>query len=193
MKQLLDTIKSVASSSSSSAHQMIYTSLTSQASITGLYLHSRISNFPIELVAPLHRNLFEDILWAQKRDEEEEIEGAKDFEKMEQVLLIAQLSSDHRSSLGQKNKKEKKEKHHENGKKEEEEEGGKGMIGAGEDVTNGYTSLLFDFFDDEILLQQSGASLRMKPSFSKTSIVVALLPLSSLEKSCKAIEGLVKG
>lgn len=137
--------------------------------------------------------MFEDILWAQKRDEEEEIEGAKDFEKMEQVLLIAQLSSDHRSSLGQKNKKEKKEKHHENGKKEEEEEGGKGMIGAGEDVTNGYTSLLFDFFDDEILLQQSGASLRMKPSFSKTSIVVALLPLSSLEKSCKAIEGLVKG
>ena len=57
---VLNSISPVTSSSSSSS------SPTAAASTTGILLHKRFSNLPLELIAPLHSNLEEDLSWASQ-------------------------------------------------------------------------------------------------------------------------------
>jgi len=84
MKDCLPTTASSSSSTSTSS-----TSTTSAinntapvtaggAARTGLLLHKRFTNLPIQLVGALHRNLEEDVSWAQQQASDEDDELALD-------------------------------------------------------------------------------------------------------------------
>lgn len=58
---------------------------------TGLLLHCRISNLPLGLVAPMHRNLLDDLAWARTHADD----AQEDFARVQNVLLIAACSAQH--------------------------------------------------------------------------------------------------
>lgn len=56
-------------------------------------IHARISNLPLGLVAPIHRNLWEDLQWSRSHGEELESEEAGHFKPISHLLLITTCSN----------------------------------------------------------------------------------------------------
>jgi hypothetical protein len=63
------------------------------AATTGLFLHVRISNLPLGLVSPMHRNLQEDLAWAREQQE-------GDFTALSSLLLLSRGSLSDSCDLG---------------------------------------------------------------------------------------------
>jgi hypothetical protein len=77
----------IKSAANETARQMLDCVGGANLGLTGLYIHARISNLPLPLVAAMHKNLVEDVAWA--RTHKDEVEGAQDFAEMQYVLLLA--------------------------------------------------------------------------------------------------------
>ena len=157
-----------------------------QQNATGLLVHRRFYNLPLELVGHLHRNLSEDLAWAQGRAESEDGGGSGDgssaeehstFKAITHMLLLAPCaplqagggaegSSGRGSTAGAKG-------------------GSGGFSGGGahdvQDVTNS-GSIMFDNFEDDVYFQEATCAFYMKPDASvcSTPLVVALIATSSL-------------
>ena len=132
---------------------------------TGVLMHKRFANLPLELIGHLHRNLNEDLGWAQALDES--VDGSGDgtsaedhvaFKEMSSVLLLASCELT-----------------------EQAKEGGNKKI---RDMTGSSSSLLFDHFEDDTYLEEAHACYYYRPSpHVNSGIAAMLLPVSSF-KSC---------
>ena len=60
---------------------------------TGVMIHGRISNLPLGLVAPMHRNLWEDLQWSRSNGDGLESEEASHFRPLSSLLLITTCSN----------------------------------------------------------------------------------------------------
>lgn len=160
---LRDLIQAVRKSSTSSAESTAaenFLDFFSDAKIctTGVLLHKRFSNLPIQLVGPLHINLEQDVGWAQHNHESDDSEQ-NDFRSMQFVLLLCACSQaadtkfDHGQALN---------------------------------VLDNH-SLLYEYFEDEIFAQSSIAAYMFKPKSSNKSIVAAVVPIASLKKCVNEI------
>lgn len=126
---------------------------------TGVLLHKRFSNLPIQLVGPLHINLEEDLGWAQHNHESDDSEQ-NDFRSLQYILLLCACSIEGESKLL-----------HE----------GKAL-----DVL-GNAGLLFEYFEDEIFTQNATSAFLFKSKNSGNSLVAAIVPIASLKKCVNAI------
>ena len=79
-------------SSSDTGHKFLDLFAGNAVESTGLMIHSRISNLPLQLVAPIHRNLWDDFQWARSIGDGLEPEEVRFFKTIHDVLLIAPCS-----------------------------------------------------------------------------------------------------
>ncbi len=137
-----------------------------------MMLHARYTNLPLQLIAPLHSNLYEDFKWSKKEaksipKDDPEKEEFDAFVNIEYVLMLAIVTS----------------------------EDFKGGIKNGAVEVTGSSSLLFDSFEDEIYFNESLASVLFKlenvGEGSSGLCVASLVPVTSLEICNKSIETLV--
>tara|TARA_A100001015_G_C15027926_1_gene731503 strand:+ start:668 stop:1735 length:1068 start_codon:yes stop_codon:yes gene_type:complete len=133
---------------------------------TGVLMHRRFANLPLELIGHLHRNLNEDLGWAQALDESVDGSGDgtsagdhQDFKQMDSVLLLASCELTEQAKEGGGNKK---------------------IL----DVTGSSSSLLFDCFEDDTYLEQALACFYYRPGAHVNSGVAAMLLPVSCFKSC---------
>ena len=144
-----------------------------EASHTAIMIHGRYMNLPISLIPNLHGQLLDDINWA--RDEESrgnsliekgsttEINDdgkakAAMYSNVEYILLLSQCSR-HAQQDGN-------------------------LTELSVDVT-GDSSILFEHFEDEIYCQESLASVIFSPKCADTTVIAALIPISSLSTCSK--------
>lgn len=130
---------------------------------TGIYFHRKFSNLPLPLIEPLHKNLIEDLEWARENGCGEKSDSAVpgNFE-IDSVLCLTSFAND-----PQRNHDTKR---------------GKAI-----EVT-GSSSIMFDYFEDEVLVQQSTCSVLFSHTFFKRPIVVSLLEASKLRTCLKDIQ-----
>ena len=60
---------------------------------TAVMIHARISNLPLGLVAPIHKNLLEDLQWSRSHGEGLESEESNHFKSISNLLLITTCSN----------------------------------------------------------------------------------------------------
>lgn len=129
--------------------------------LTGIMLQGRFMNLPLTLIPPLHRQLLVDVTWA--RDEEKKNKVDKNvFSKLEYVLLLSPCSR----------------------------QVANGQEAQSPDIT-GDSSLLFDYFEDEIYFQESLASIMFKPKCAGVTFAVALVPLSSIDSCIESLKNML--
>lgn len=170
----------------------------SQASQLGFLFHGRFTNLPIELIYELHRNLWEDISWAQKykksdkkknsndskgssnsnasdsNDDEVDEEEVRQFQQMGSFLCVANVSLTGNTKPG--------------------------TVTAGQSVL-GWNDLLFHNFEDEFYFQQAElAVVGTKHDFYKacsgpdaagTLPIVLQVPLAKLQDIVTAMKDLM--
>lgn len=160
LQDLTQAVKKSASSSAGSAAAEAFLAFFGDARIctTGVLLHKRFSNLPIQLVGALHVNLEEDLGWAQHNHESDDSEQ-NEFRSMQSVLLLCSCS------LGTDNAFPE---------------------GRAVDVL-GNSSLFFEYFEDEMFLQSATSAYLFKPKASATSLLAAIVPIASLKKCVNAV------
>jgi hypothetical protein len=138
---------------------------------TGIMLHRRFTNLPLELIAPLHSNLEEDVVWCIHSAERETdaakigIDGVARndelmcFAAMSDILVINVCRLDG-TTLADGNCCE---------------------------IMGGNASLMFDAFEDEIYMQNAKASVLFKSKDSPNALLVALVPLAKFKKCTNEI------
>lgn len=131
----------------------------SRVCTTGILLHKRFSNLPIQLVGPLHINLEEDLGWAQHNHESDDSEQ-NDFRSLQYIILLCACSLENETKFL-----------HE----------GKAL-----DVL-GNSGVLFEYFEDEIFAQNATSAYLFKSKSSATSLVAAIVPIASLKKCVNTI------
>lgn len=131
----------------------------SRVCTTGVLLHKRFSNLPIQLVGPLHLNLEEDLGWAQHNHESDDSEQ-NDFRSLQFILLLCACSLENEAKFL-----------HE----------GKAI-----DIL-GNSGVLFEYFEDEIFAQNAISAFLFRSKSSTTSLVAAIVPIASLKKCVNAI------
>ena len=130
---------------------------------TGVLLHKRFSNLPIQLVGPLHINLEEDLGWAQHNHESDDSEQ-NDFRSLQFILLICKCSL-----LVDINKPQD---------------------GKAVDVM-GNSGLLFEYFEDEIFVDAALHAFLFRSKSSAMPLVAAVVPIASLKKCVNTICSLI--
>lgn len=155
---------------------------------TGVLLHRRFANTPIELVGHLHRNLEEDLGWAKSLDDS--VDGSGDassaddqvaFKEMTYVLL---LSSCDLSGSGDAS-----------GSASKGSSSGSSSSSSGgkvRDVT-GSSEVLFDYFEDDVYFEEASACYFYRPAATSTGIAAILLPVSSFKSCANKIMKMVPG
>jgi len=140
---------------------------------TGVLLHKRFSNLPLELVGALHANLEEDLGWAQQKHEADDgdytsdkrTESDKgDFRALQYILLLAAASIKNEGKLLAN---------------------GKAL-----DVV-GSADVLFEYFEDDIFCQNATAAYLFKTKVSEHALVAALVPITSLKKCVNSVRQLI--
>jgi hypothetical protein len=130
----------------------------------GLMFYRKFSNLPLELISPLHQSLGDDLHWAMENTVSKDISADQEFyKKMTHVALICPVS------------------------------GTDGIVvnKTAVDVT-GNSTLLFDYFEDEIYHQRASLSLLFKSTITKNSLTLAaLVPVKSLKSCVKDIQDLL--
>ena len=147
---------------------------------TGVLLHRRFANLPIELVGHLHRNLDEDLGWAKSLDDSVDGSGDAssaedhvDFKECTYVLLLcgcelsgAGVGEGVSGSIGS----------HEGRKSGSSGSGSKTI----RDVT-GSSQIMFDYFEDEVYFAQASACYLYHPVSTYSGIAALLLPVASFK------------
>jgi hypothetical protein len=145
----------------------------------------RFSNLPLPLISPLHKNLVDDLKWAQQDGEGLDL----NFKPLTHVLLLTTASTSSSSSSSSSSSR------------------GGGTGGGGDssgsssssapagsknikDVT-GMSTVLFDNFEDDVFFQQAQGALAWQPSVSKQTIVAALVPINKLNTCLSMIDDLI--
>ena len=149
---------------------------------TGVLLHRRFANLPIELVCHLHRNLDEDLGWAKTLDESVDGSGDAssaddhvDFKELTYVLLLCSCELAGAGVEASSNSKSNSSSSSSSGSGSG---GGKKI----RDVT-GSSEILFDYFEDDVYFAQASACYFFHPAATHAGIVATLLPVSSF-KTC---------
>ena len=160
LRDLIQAVRKTSTTSAGSAAAETFLEFFTDSKIctTGVFLHKRFSNLPIQLVGPLHINLEQDVGWAQHNHESDDSEQ-NNFRSMQFVLLICACSPAEGCKLDQ---------------------------GQALNVLNNHT-LLYEYFEDEIFAQSSTAAYMFKPKSSQSSVVVAVVPIASLKKCVNEI------
>jgi hypothetical protein len=179
----------------------------SKASSTGILLHKRFTNLPIQLVGALHRNLEEDISWAQQQASDEDDEeksdnsgssgsssssaGAKPnklapsrnfFADARHVILLSECSVMGAGKGGSK--------------------GGTAPVAVGYSLADHAchsvlgscsSDIVFECFEDEVYLQHATAAVLFRPpkQHCTTDLVALLVPISKLKTCVNGICALV--
>eukprot|EP01032_Pedospumella_encystans_P010243 gene10243-11992_t len=156
------------------------------AARTGLLLHKRFTNLPIQLVGALHRNLEEDISWAQQQASDEDDDLALD-------------ESESSTSSASKSKKSAASARPSNFFAEVRNvlllcecavpTEGKSAYALGDStchsVLGSCSDVVFACFEDEVYLQHASAAVLFRPpkQHCLTDLVALLVPVSKL-KTC---------
>ncbi|CAE7506125.1 BCP1 [Symbiodinium microadriaticum] len=129
------------------------------AAQTGILLHGRFVNLPLELVPHLHRNLLDDLTWAQS-DESREQGAANPFDGLSQCVLLAPVSV----TEGYPSPKR----------------------GQCINITGSSSSAMFHHFEDDVFAQESTCTLLFKsPHGSPESVCAAILvPVAVMSSTC---------
>jgi hypothetical protein len=148
---------------------------------TGLFLHRKVSNLPLQLISPLHRNIFDDLQWARSQSENgikssaateltaEDLADLQAFKQLECLFLISTLSIEANSSLSAAVKKS-----------------GYVEIGPGD------SSLMYDALEDEIYHKNSTCAFVFNCSeVSEKPLAVMMLHVDGFETAVKEISTLM--
>lgn len=162
-----------------------------QAARTGLLLHKRFTNLPIQLVGALHRNLEEDMSWAQQQATDED-ESAQEnavtsgsssagkntaqkgnfFAEVRNLVLFCEctVSKEGRSTYALS-------------------EGSASSAGTCYNVLGSCSDVVFANFEDEVYLQHASAAVLWRPprSLCNTDLIALLVPVSKLKKCANGI------
>ena len=131
-----------------------------QGGVTGIFVHQRFSNLPLELISHLHRNLDEDLGWAQQlhnsdSDGNAAAQEASDFKSLQFVILLACCDV----------------------------QGPKLDLGGTNVVdVSGSSALMFHNFEDESYVHEAITTVMFKPSQSEVPLCASLIPVASLRK-----------
>ena len=167
---------------------------------TGALLHKRFANLPIELVGHLHRNLDEDLGWAKSNDGSDDGSGDAssagehlDFKEMTYLLLLA--SCELTGGTGAEADVAKPAAAASKGKGKNGKGGAasssSSSSGKVRDVT-GTSSIIFDYFEDDIYFEEASAAYYYKPAgHTTTGIAAMVLPLASFKTCVNKIMKLV--
>lgn len=138
-----------------------------QGGVTGIFLHQRFSNLPLELISHLHRNLDEDVGWAQQLHDTDTdgnaAQEASEFKSLQFVILLACCDI----------------------------QGPKQDIGSSAIDVSGSSSLLFHNFEDESYFQEAISTVLFKPPQSEHRLCASLIPVASMKKCHLNISSLI--
>jgi hypothetical protein len=130
---------------------------------TGVYLHGRFINLPVQLIAPLHTNLKEDMQWLISQSTTTSSSTSQLFAQIQYLLMIIPCSSDPSQQLKK---------------------------GSCRNVT-GSSSLLLSNFEDDIFHNHSTCTLQIQFTKSSTGCCVILLPLEKMGRCIEEIQQLI--
>lgn len=137
-----------------------------QGGATGLFLHQRFSNLPLELIGHLHRNLDEDLGWAQQLHDADSDGGAQEiseFKSLQFVILLCCCDV----------------------------QGGSPVKDAAVVDVSGSSALLFHNFEDDLYFQEAICTVLFRPKTTDQTMVASLIPTASLKKCALGISSLV--
>jgi len=152
-----------------------------QQNATGLLLHRRFYNLPLELIGHLHRNLGEDLGWAQGRAESDDGSGdgssAEEhatFKVITHMLLLAPCESLSSGETKGSSSSSSSDAHDVR------------------DVT-GSSSIMFENFEDDVYFQEATCAFYIKPdaSIASTPMVVSLIATSSFGACVQGVSRLL--
>lgn len=150
----------------------------------GLLIHRRFANLPLQLVSHLHSNLNDDMSWAasllDKLDDAGDSTSAQDhidFKNIDHMILFSACGVLDTTS------------NHDKKRKKGEDSSSSGNNNA-IDVT-GSSSVILDYFEDDVYFQESLCSFYFKPSGANTPFVASLISVKSLAKIAATIVSLV--
>lgn len=183
----LSSIKKLSQSTQSMFQKCLASTVDDLDFATGLLVHTRVSNLPTELLAPLHKNVFDDYQWSLKQvTEDVDLKAQTDlFKNMKYLLLLSPCTESSGNELllsgsaGKKNKKQKTEK-----------------VLMNSDRTGSATSnILFDYFEDDMYHNESVASISYASSISNSNneakqgmMMASIIPVSAYRKVISEIE-----
>ena len=130
---------------------------------TGVYLHGRFVNLPVQLIPPLHTNLKEDMQWLITQSTTASSSTSQLFAQIQHLLMIVPCSDDPSQQLKK---------------------------GSCRNVT-GSSSLLLSNFEDDIFHSHSTCSLQIQFTKSSSSCCVILLPLVKVGRCIEEIQQLI--
>lgn len=130
---------------------------------TLMMLHARFSNLPLELIAPLFRNIEHDLEWVQSSENNSAVtvSTAELFHGTEHVLLLTPCSFSESSAV-------------------------KIPAGGCVDIC-GSSDVLFDYFEDETFLDACSAAVLYRTAGLNKTIAAVLFPVSKLSKCTQAL------
>mmetsp|Transcript_8879 Transcript_8879/g.13309 ORF Transcript_8879/g.13309 Transcript_8879/m.13309 type:complete len:312 (+) Transcript_8879:71-1006(+) len=157
------------------AEELISCVSSTRSSQTGVYLHGRYLNLPLQLVEPLHQNLYDDIKWAASgstttTNESTDTADADvavpsgEFASISMLLMIVECSLADAQQIKQ---------------------------GSCVSVT-GSSSLVFSNFEDDIFFEEAVCAVLMRPTMSSKQVCVMLIPLASMPGCISKIGSLVQ-
>ena len=140
---------------------------------TGVMIHRRFCNLPIQLIGALHRNFEEDITWirsSESKDSDAEPATRKSFIAMKYMLLFCQctLGEDSKVALLSQLVKNK---------------GAVSILGSA-------SAILFESFEEDMYFQHAEAAIVFRPavSFCPTEFLAGLLvPVAKLKECVEGI------
>jgi hypothetical protein len=124
---------------------------------SGVFLHGRYVNLPVELVPHLHRNLLDDLAWAKSAENPEPNSA---FRALSTCVLLAPVTV----AAGQSTPKK----------------------GQCVNITGSSSAAMFDHFEDDIFSQESRCTLLYKPAHGPAEglCVAALIPVATMQSTC---------
>jgi len=145
-----------------------------QGGVTGIFIHQRFANLPLELISHLHKNLDEDLGWAQQlhasNSDGNAAQEASDFKSLQFVILLACCDLQGGASQSKPD-----------------------LSGSAVVDVSGNPSLLFHNFEDEAYFQEAISTVLFKPRQSEHTLCASLIPVASLRKCSFEITKLVTG
>ena len=170
---------------------------------TGLFVHTRVSNLPTELLAPLHKNIYDDYQWSLKhKTEDVELDSQLAlFKSMKYLLLLSPCteSAGNESlyiSNSNSNKNKSKSNSNSNSKSNKKQKSEKTKLIMNADRTGSATSgILFDYFEDDMYHTESVASISYSSSISNSNneakqgmMMASIIPINKYRKVITEIE-----
>jgi hypothetical protein len=133
---------------------------------TGLLLHSRFTNLPLQLIGPLFRNVEHDLQWLKDGDNAASPTIVSQFGNINNILLLCPCSMSDSS------------------------ENSRLTVGNSIDIT-GSSSLLFDYFEDEIFFEEATSAALYRTEGLNKTIAAILIPLSSMKKCAEKLSSML--